>query len=115
MNHIVKMCAALFCSFSTSQAAQASTYQMLLETDANEGAGAEVFGVTFDSYADLLASNVSVSGFSQLNIGANFSIAGLTYDGYPVSTVPPVVPLPAGGSLLLSGLVGLRRRKKPTA
>lgn len=58
-----------------------SSYQLLLESDADSGAGSEVFMASFDSLQSLLDGSVSSSAFSQLNINPNFSAGGLAFDG----------------------------------
>jgi PEP-CTERM motif len=58
-----------------------SQFHVLLESDANTGAGQEVFLVTYNSYADLISNNQASSAFSQLNISASYSVGGFTYDG----------------------------------
>lgn len=56
-------------------------YQLLFETDADAGAGIELFSATYDTYADLLAGSAASTGFSQINVSPDYSIAGLAYDG----------------------------------
>ena len=56
-------------------------YRLLLESDANAAAGSEIFLATFGSFADVLSGNFASASFSQLNIGAGYSVGGLTYDG----------------------------------
>ncbi|GGX73452.1 PEP-CTERM sorting domain-containing protein [Saccharospirillum salsuginis] len=58
-----------------------SSYQLLLESDADSDAGSEVFMASFDSLQSLLDGTVASSSFSQLNINANFSSGGLAFDG----------------------------------
>lgn len=58
-----------------------SSYQLLLESDADSGAGSEVFMASFDSLQSLLDGSVSSGSFSQLNINPNFSAGGLAFDG----------------------------------
>jgi len=64
-----------------ANAVHASSFKLLLESDENQSGGAEVFLTSFNSFTDLVGANISSSTFSQLNIGANFSVRGLTYDG----------------------------------
>ena len=97
-----------------TQSAQAATFDLLLESDADETTGSEVFLTTFNTFDDILTSNFTSSGFSQLDIGPNFSAAGLAYSGFPPD--PAVVPLPASlpltmGALGLLALSGVRRRR----
>jgi hypothetical protein len=56
-------------------------YRLLLESDADAGSGAEVAEITYNTYADLLANNFSASGFTPINIAADFRGAGLGFDG----------------------------------
>ncbi|MEO0978577.1 MAG: hypothetical protein AAFY24_15020, partial [Pseudomonadota bacterium] len=61
--------------------AQASTFQLLVESNDDRAAGSEVFAVTYDTFDDVLGANFSSRGFSQIDVGPNFSIGGLAYDG----------------------------------
>lgn len=58
-------------------------YRLLLESNDDRAAGAEVFAVTYDSYADLIAGNgfASGSGFTGLGIPAAFDVVGFAFDG----------------------------------
>ena len=60
--------------------AQAATFDLLVESDDDRDAGSEVFMATFDTFGDLLNSSSTVET-SQINIGPNFSVGGLAYDG----------------------------------
>jgi len=73
--------AAFACTLLSGAPASAVPFQVLLERDTDADAGAEVFLVTYDSFADLLSNDFSASSFSQLNINANFSAGGLAFDG----------------------------------
>ncbi len=64
-----------------SYTAHGSQYRLLLESNADAGAGSEIFLASFGSYADVLSGNFSDASFSQLNIASGFSVGGLTYDG----------------------------------
>lgn len=66
--------------------ASAGPIQLMLESNDNRQGGSEIFMAEFASSADFLAGSLSGSGFSQVNIGANFSVGGMTYDnsGYHV-------------------------------
>lgn len=66
------------CAFG---AAQGAPVHLLLESNANTGAGQELFGVTYNSHADFLGNNISNSAFSAIDINAGFTSAGFTYDG----------------------------------
>ena len=65
----------------TGSNAIAAPFVVLLESNANMGAGQEVFLVTYNSYADLISNNQASSTFSQLNINASYSVGGMAYDG----------------------------------
>jgi hypothetical protein len=57
-------------------------YILMFERDADAGAGAEVAFRTYASFEDLLDDDVSAPDvFSPINISANFSTTGLTWDG----------------------------------
>jgi len=58
-----------------------SEYHLLLESDENRQGGSEIFMASFANYDDLLTGSLSQGGFSQLNIGANFSVGGMTFNG----------------------------------
>ncbi len=58
-----------------------SSYQLLLESDTDGGAGNDLFIATFDSYQNLLEGTVSSSSFSQLDLSSTFSSGGLAFDG----------------------------------
>lgn len=68
-------------NFSVGGLAYDGSYRLLLESDEDRNGGAEVFAATFASFTDLLSSNASDSAFSQINIGPNFNLAGLAFDG----------------------------------
>lgn len=61
--------------------AQASTVQLLLESNDDRAAGSEVFVATLDTFDDVLGANFSSGSFSQIDVGPNFSVGGLAYDG----------------------------------
>ena len=102
-------------NFSVGGLAYDGQYRMMLETDTNEAGGAEIFLASFDNYADLLSGSLSSSDFSQLNIGQNFSVGGLTSNFADENPGIPPVPVPAAvwlfGSALI-GLLGFSRRRK---
>ena len=87
--------------------AQATPIQLLLESDANAAGGNEIFLATYDTYTDLIDSNLSSGTFSQINVGSNFSVGGYTYE---------VVSVPAPGTFALLGIglagMGLARRRR---
>ena len=91
--------------------AHAATLQMLFESDADAGAGAEVAVSTFNSLPDLLNGNSAAFSFSQLDVGSIFSVGGLAAEVRAVA-----VPEPATITLFSAGLLALgvmvRRRRK---
>ena len=58
-----------------------SRYHLLLERDVDAAAGAEVFAVSYNSYADFLSNTIASSAFSQVDINPNFNAAGFDFDG----------------------------------
>ena len=56
-------------------------YHIFLETDSNNGAGAEIAYGTFESLDQIINNNGVASGFTQIDIGADFDIAGIFFDG----------------------------------
>ena len=102
-------------NFSAGGLAYDGQYRLLLEADEDRGAGTEVFMGTFDTFDDLLNGTFADGSFSQLNVGPNFSVGGLAYDGFPDDVAP--VPLPASMALSLSafasiGLLSVARRNR---
>ncbi len=91
-------------NFSVGGLAYDGVYRALLERDADAAAGSEVFLASFDTFEDLLAGTTSQTGFSQVDINSNFSVGGLAYEAPNNDGGPAVIPLPAGGLLLLSAL-----------
>src|SRR5262245_32762680 len=58
-----------------------TAYRLFLESDADRNGGSELYQVTYNSWADVLANNIGDQGFTALDINPVFSSAGLTYDG----------------------------------
>jgi len=57
-------------------------YRMALETRSDAAGPLEVYMATFDTYSDLMLSNLgSGSGFTQIDVAPNFQIASIAYDG----------------------------------
>ena len=69
------------CAASMPHHARAVPFHVLLESDANLDAGQEIFLVSYDSYADVLSNTQASASFSQLNVNANYSVGGSTFDG----------------------------------
>lgn len=92
-------------------AAQATPLRLLLERDIDSGAGNKVFMASFNSYTDLINSNLSSGEFSSLDIAPSFSAGGLAYEFSESQPVPEPSPL----LLMSSGLIGFafvaRRRR----
>lgn len=84
--------------------ASATGFQIQLETDVDivNGAGAEVFYIGYDSFADLLTETASSAGFSQLGPAPNFTTSGLAFEGNK-----GVIPEPSTILLFGTGLTGL--------
>jgi hypothetical protein len=61
--------------------ASAATYSVLLESNADAGAGSEVGILSYNSLADLAAGNSAGAFLSLIDIGPAFSAGGFTFDG----------------------------------
>ncbi|WP_328186034.1 PEP-CTERM sorting domain-containing protein [Marinobacter sp. OP 3.4] len=86
-----------------------SSYQLLLESDADGDAGNEIFLASFDSFQSLLDGTVASSSFSQLNINPNFSAGGLAFDGsYYQLLLEADADSDAGNEIFLAGFDGLQ-------
>jgi hypothetical protein len=88
-----------------------SQYHLLLESDADEPSGQEIFLVSYNSLTDLLNDNQATASFSQLDVNPVFSTGGLAF----ASDRPPVIPLPPAawmGVSLLSSLGVVRKLRK---
>ena len=73
--------AGLLVTLLFSATAQAGPFRMLLESDEDRADDFEVFGLSYPTFDDLLDHNADLDGFGGLNIGPQFSIGGLAYDG----------------------------------
>jgi len=115
MNRMFQVFAASTVVLICATGADAATLRMLLERDTDAGPGSDVFLASFDTFEDLLAGTTSQAGFSQVDINANYSVGGLAYKAPNNNGGPAVIPLPAGGLLLLSALASafaFRRKDK---
>jgi hypothetical protein len=74
-----------------------SSYQLLLESDADAAGGDEIFLANFDTFADLIDFNLSSSTFSQVNIRSDFSVGGFSYDGTAYQLLLESITDAAGG------------------
>jgi hypothetical protein len=72
-------------------------YRILAESDADAAGGSEVFLRTYATFDDLLIDNKGPGGFSALNVGAGFSIAGMASEAAAPVPEPPVTALLALG------------------
>ena len=56
-------------------------FHVMLETNNDADSGAEIFFISYNSFADLLANNQASFSFSALNISPGYDVGGLTFDG----------------------------------
>ncbi len=103
--------------YSVGGLAYDGMFRLLLTTNADSGAGSEVFIASYATYNALINSPPAVGGdFSGINIGPGYSVRGLTYAPIQPDVDPPaVVPLPATLPLLgvfAGGLLGWGRKRK---
>jgi hypothetical protein len=92
--------------------ARAGAYHVLLESNENEDPGDEVFLLTYDSLADLIAGDFSAGEFTQIGISSPYSIAGFlseaSGDGTgDVSGTGSTGTVPEPATLSLFGIVAL--------
>ena len=85
---------------------QATPIHLLLESDQDRPAGQEVFLASFDTLDDFIAANFASIGFTDIDIAADFSIAGFTME-FQLDDLPVKVPEPSGIGMLLFGMLGL--------
>jgi hypothetical protein len=81
-----------------------TAYRMLLESDGDRGAGNEIYALTYNSWADLLANNIAEQQFTALDINPVFSVGGFGALAFPTSEPPHSVPEPSTLALLAFGL-----------
>jgi len=56
-------------------------FHLMLETNTDADGGAEIFIVSYNSFADLLADNQASASFATINPAPAFSVGGFTFDG----------------------------------
>jgi hypothetical protein len=56
-------------------------YILMLERNDDASGGSEVFFLTYETFADVLADNETSAQFGALDINESYSAGGLTYDG----------------------------------
>jgi hypothetical protein len=61
-------------------AADGEKLYLVLETDADAGSGAEIYVITYSSFADLMSNTQESAAFSSLNVNADFSLNGFAAD-----------------------------------
>ncbi|MHC4955045.1 MAG: PEP-CTERM sorting domain-containing protein, partial [Planctomycetota bacterium] len=78
-------------------------------SDPDQGAGSEVFRVSYDSLADFMSDDFASRGFSQLDIAGSFSMGG-----FAAQRAPQQVPEPGGAILLALGatMIAMRLRRR---
>ena len=81
-----------------------TAYRMLLESDGDRGANNEVYALTYNTWADVLANNVSSQMFTPLDINPVFSAKGFGALAFPTSEPPNSVPEPSTLALFVLGL-----------
>jgi len=98
-------------NFDIGGLAYDGTFKLLVEQTTDAFGGDEVAFAEFETFQDLIDSNITDQGFTQINIAPNFGIGGFVFEPNPIDPVTPV-PLPAGAWFLASalGLLALRRR-----
>ena len=85
-----------------------TAYRLMLESVADRNAGAEIYQVTYNTWADLLANNIGAQNFTPLDVNPLFSIGGFGALAFPTSQPPThSVPEPSTLVLLVLGLVWL--------
>ena len=88
-------------------------YRMLLESDADRGANNEIYALTYNSWADLVANNIGPQSFTPLDINPVFSIGGFGALAFPTTSEPPRnVPEPSTLALFVLGLAWLAKVRR---
>ena len=81
-------------------------YRLMLSGRSDEGAGRDVFVITYDSFDDLLNSPAGAPGsFSGINVSSDYVASGLAFQPLPA------VPEPGSAVTLLAGLALLASTK----
>lgn len=62
-------------------ASDGDQYHLILESNADQPGGAEIFQVTYDSLADFVADFPAATAFSAVDIGPDQSVGGFASDG----------------------------------
>ena len=88
-------------------------YRMLLESNADRGANNEIYALTYNSWADLVANNIGPQSFTPLDINPVFSIGGFGALAFPTTSEPPRnVPEPSTLALFVLGLAWLAKARR---
>jgi|GEM_PF-2379222 len=90
-----------------------TAYRMLLESNADRGANNEIYALTYNSWADLVANNIGPQSFTPLDINPVFSIGGFGALAFPTTSEPPRnVPEPSTLALFVLGLAWLAKARR---
>lgn len=90
-----------------SVAAGAGSYPSMLSARNDQGAGRDVFIISYDSLDDLLNSPAGAPGsFSGINVASDYMASGLAHQPLPA------VPEPGSAVMLLAGLAPLASTRR---